>query len=149
MIAQALAGVLSESLNPYLPAGGITMGIQSGSVRKAFVFCVVVLSLLLAACGGDGYGGDAGGTGGAGSYTVGGTVSGLTLPGESVSVTLVGLQSLQLGNGSYSFSAYPIANGGAYQVTATLSSGGKTCTVANGTGTVGTTNVTNVDITCV
>ena len=121
------------------------MGIQSGSVRKGSGFCVVALSLLLAACGGDGYGG---GTGGAGSYTVGGTVSGLTLPGESVSVTLVGLQSLQLGNGSYSFSAYPIANGGAYQVTATLSSGGKTCTVANGTGTVGTTNVTNVDISC-
>ena len=124
------------------------MGIQSGSVRKASVFCVVALSLLLAACGGDGYGGDAGGTGGAGSYTVGGTVSGLTLPGESVSVTLVGLQSLQLGNGSYSFSAYPIANGGAYQVTAASSTEGKTCTVANGTGTVGTTNVTNVDITC-
>ena len=124
------------------------MGIQSRFVRKASVFCVVVLSLLLAACGGDGYGGDAGGTGGAGSYTVGGTVSGLTLPGESVSVTLVGLQSLQLGNGSYSFSAYPVAMGGTYEVTATSSSVGKTCTVANGTGTVGTTNVTNVDIPC-
>jgi len=145
MIAQALAGVLSESLKPYMPAGGITMGIQSGSVRKAFVFCVVVLSLLLSACGGDGYGGD---SGGAGSYTVGGTVSGLTLPGESVAVTLVGLQILQLTNGSYSFAAYPIANGGMYQVTAASSTGNKTCTVANGTGTVGTTNVTNVDITC-
>ena len=124
------------------------MGIQSGSVRKASVFCVVALSLLLAACGGDGYGGDAGGTGGAGSYTVGGTVSGLTLPGESVLVTLVGLQILQLTNGSYSFSAYPIANGGMYQVTAASSTGNKTGTVANGTGTVGTTNVTNVDISC-
>ena len=127
------------------------MGIQSGSVRKASVFCVVVLSLLLSACGGDGYGGGTGGTGGTGgaaSYTVGGTVSGLTLPGESVSVTLVGLQTLQLSNGSYSFSAYPVANGGMYQVTATSSTGNKTCTVANGTGTVGTTNVTNVDITC-
>jgi len=121
------------------------MGIQSGSVRKAFVFCVVVLSLLLSACGGDGYGGD---SGGAGSYTVGGTVSGLTLPGESVAVTLVGLQILQLTNGSYSFAAYPIANGGMYQVTAASSTGNKNCTVANGTGTVGTTNVTNVDITC-
>ena len=124
------------------------MGKQSRSVRKASVFCAVVLSLLLSACGGDGYGGGTGGTGGAGSYTVGGTVSGLTLPGESVLVTLVGLQILQLTNGSYSFSAYPIANGGAYQVTATSSTGNKTCAVANGTGTVGTTNVTNVDITC-
>ena len=121
------------------------MGIQSGSVRKASVFCVVVLSLLLSACGGGGYDG---GTGGAASYTVGGTVSGLTLPGESVAVTLVGLQILQLANGSYSFSAYPVAMGGTYEVTATSSSVGKTCTVANGTGTVGTTNVTNVDITC-
>jgi len=109
----------------------------------------VVLSLLLSACGGGGYDGGTGGTGGAASYTVGGTVSGLTLPGELVSVTLVGLQNLQLPNGSYSFSAYPVAMGGMYQVTATSSSVGKTCTVANGTGTVGTTNVTNVDITCV
>jgi len=148
MIAQALAGVLSESLNPYMPAGGITMGIQSGSVRKASVFCVVALSLLLAACGGDGYGGDAGGTGGAGSYTVGGTVSGLTAVNETVMVTLVGVQTLTLPNGSYSFSAYPLAIGAMYQVTTTSSTGNKTCMVANGTGTVGTTNVTNVDITC-
>ena len=120
------------------------MGKQSRSVRKASV----VLSLLLSACGGGGYDGGTSGTGGAASYTVGGTVSGLTLPGELVSVTLVGLQNLQLANGSYSFSAYPVANGGMYQVTATSSTGNKTCTVANGTGTVGTTNVTNVDITC-
>ena len=124
------------------------MGIQSRSVRKASVFCVVVLSLLLSACGGGGYDGGTSGTGGAASYTVGGTVSGLTLPGELVSVTLVGLQNLQLANGSYSFSAYPVAMGGTYEVTATSSSVGKTCAVANGTGTVGTTNVTNVDITC-
>jgi hypothetical protein len=137
---------MSESLNPYIPVGGITMGILSRSVRKASVFCVVVLSLLLSACGGgDGYGG---GTAGTASYTVGGTISGLTMPGESVSVTLVGQQTLQLMNGSYSFSSYPLAVGAMYQVTATTSTGSKTCMVANGTGTVGTTNVTNVDITC-
>jgi hypothetical protein len=70
------------------------------------------------------------------------------MPGESVSVTLVGQQTLQLMNGSYSFSSYPLAVGAMYQVTATTSTGSKTCMVANGTGTVGTTNVTNVDITC-
>jgi hypothetical protein len=144
--AQAWAGVLSESLNPNIPEGGITMGIPSRFVRKASGFCVVVLSLLLAACGGGG--GYGGGTGGAGSYTIGGTVSGLTLAGESVSVTLVGLQTLQLMNASYSFSSYPLATGAMYQVTATSSTGGKNCMVANGTSTVGTTNVTNVDITC-
>jgi len=122
------------------------MGIQSRFVRKASGFCVVVLSLLLAACGGgDGYGG---GTGGAGSYTVGGTVSGLTAVNETVMVTLAGLQALTLPNGSYSFSAYPLASGAMYQVTAMSSSGGKACMVANGMGTVGTTNVTNVNITC-
>lgn len=122
------------------------MGIQSKIVRKTSVFCVVVLSLLLSACGGDGYGG---GTAGAGTYTVGGTVSGLTLAGETVAVTLVGVQTLDLMNGSYSFAAYPLAIGAMYQVTAAASTGGKTCTVANGTGTVGATNVTNVDVTCV
>ena len=121
------------------------MGIQSRFVRKASGFCVVVLALLLAACGGGGYDG---GTGGAGSYTVGGTVSGLTAVNETVMVTLVGVQTLTLPNGSYSFSAYPLAIGAMYQVTATTSTGSKTCMVANGTGTVGTTNVTNVDITC-
>ena len=122
------------------------MGIQSRFVRKASGFYVVVLSLLLAACGGGGY--DSG-TGGAGSYTVGGTVSGLTAVNETVMVTLVGVQTLTLPNGSYSFSAYPLAIGAMYQVTTTSSTGNKTCMVANGTGTVGTTNVTNVDITCV
>ena len=121
------------------------MGIQSGSVRKASVFCVVALSLLLAACGGDGYGG---GTAGTANYTVGGTVAGLTAVNETVMVTLVGVQTLTLPNGSYSFSAYPLAIGAMYQVTATTSTGSKTCMVANGTGTVGTTNVMNVDITC-
>lgn len=121
------------------------MGIQSRFVRKASVFCVVVLSLLLSACGGDGYGG---GTGGVGSYTVGGTVSGLAAVNETVIVTLVSIQMLTLANGSYSFSTYPLASGAMYQVTATQSTGGKTCTVANGTGTVGTANVMNVDITC-
>ena len=121
------------------------MGIPSRFVRKASGFCVVVLSLLLAACGGGGY--DSG-TGGAGSYTVGGTVSGLTAVNETVMVTLVGVQTLTLPNGSYSFSAYPLAIGAMYQVTTTSSTGNKTCMVANGTGTVGTTNVTNVDITC-
>jgi len=121
------------------------MGIQSRFFRKVSGFCVVVLSLLLAACGGGGY--DSG-TGGMGSYTVGGTVSGLTAVNETVMVTLAGLQTLTLPNGSYSFSSYPLAMGAMYQVTATSSTGGKNCVVANGTGTVGTTNVTNVDITC-
>lgn len=121
------------------------MGILLNLVKKASVYCAVVLPLLLSACGGSDYGG---GMPGAPTYTVGGTVSGLTLAGETVSVTLVGLQTLDLMNGSYSFSAYPLAIGTMYQVTATASSGGKNCTVANGTGTVGTTNVTNVDVTC-
>jgi hypothetical protein len=131
-----------------MPEGGITMDIQSRFVRTASVIYVVVLLLQLSACGGDGYGGGTGAMGGAGSYTVGGTVSGLTVVNETVMVTLAGLQTLTLPNGSYSFSAYPLAIGAMYLVTAMSSSVGKACMVANGTGTVGTTNVTNVDITC-
>jgi hypothetical protein len=128
-----------------MPEGGITMGIQSRLVRKVSGFCVVVLSLLLAACGGGGYDG---GTGGAGSYTVGGTVSGLAAMGESVVLNLYIYEDLTVSmNGSYTFSPL-LPNGYTYLVTVVTSPMGKICVVANGTGTVGTTNVTNVDITC-
>ena len=80
-----------------------------------------------------------------GLYTIGGTVSGL-------SGTLVlqdnGGNNLTLNaNGTFAFST-PLATGQTYDVTINTQPVGETCTVANATGTVATSNVTNVTVTC-
>ena len=79
------------------------------------------------------------------TYTIGGTVSGLTgtvilqnNSGDSLSVAA---------NGSFTF-ATPLADGATYNVTVRTNPSGQTCTVANGTGTVHAANVTSVSVTC-
>ncbi len=82
------------------------------------------------------------------TYTIGGRVSGLAV--GSTGVTLHnGTDSLTItANGTYVFTA-PVASGATYSVTATdPASPSQHCTVANGSGTVGAANVTNVDVTC-
>lgn len=79
------------------------------------------------------------------TYSIGGTVFGL-------SGTLVlqdnGADNLTVTrNGSFTF-ATPIASGGAYNVTVKSSSSGQTCSVSGGAGTVGSSNVTSVVVTC-
>ena len=103
------------------------------------------LVLLLAACGG----------GGGGSsnppapitYTVGGSVSGLT--GNSVALRLNGGADLIISaNGNYTFPSR-IANGTAYTITVQTQPTGpsQTCALTNATGTIAA-NVTNVTVTC-
>jgi hypothetical protein len=80
-------------------------------------------------------------------FTVGGTVSGLAGTGL---VLRKGTESLPIGaNGTYAFQV-PVPNGGTYTVTAATQPTGpsQTCTVVNGSGTMGLANVTNVDVTC-
>ena len=50
-------------------------------------------------------------------------------------------------NGSFTF-ATALAGGAAYSVTVKTNPAGQTCTVANGSGTVGSANVTNVAVSC-
>ncbi len=85
------------------------------------------------------------GTGGGGTFTIGGTVSGLSGTvvlgdngGDALSVSA---------NGSFTF-ATPLAQGASYAVTVTTEPSGQFCNVANGSGTVGTANVTNVSVSC-
>jgi len=81
------------------------------------------------------------------TYTVGGTVSGLP-NGATLALTDNGSDSVILSaNGSFTFPT-PIATGGAYSVTATVSPTIYSCTVANGSGIIGSANVTNVSVTC-
>jgi len=83
----------------------------------------------------------------AATYTVGGAVSGL--PGGST-LTLLdnGSDALAVrASGSFTFGT-PIVAGATYDVTATVSPTTVTCIVSNGSGTIGSANVTNVLVTC-
>jgi len=82
------------------------------------------------------------------TYTVGGTVSGLT--GAGLVLQNNGGDNLaRNADGAFTFTS-PVASGGAYNVTVSAqpSSPAQTCTPASNTGTV-TANVTNVAINCV
>ena len=79
------------------------------------------------------------------TYTVGGTVSGLS---GTVVLQDNGGDNLSLtANGSFTF-ATSLASGAAYSVTVGTNPSGQTCTVSGGSGTVGTANVTSVTVTC-
>jgi hypothetical protein len=86
-----------------------------------------------------------GGSASAASFTVGGTVSGLSGTvvlqdngGDNLSVTA---------NGSFTF-ATPLASGTAYSVTVATNPTGQTCTVTGGSGTIASANVTSVAVSC-
>jgi hypothetical protein len=83
----------------------------------------------------------------ANTYTIGGTVSGLS---GSASVVLLdnGGDSLTVSaNGAFTFKK-ALVSGSAYAVTIGTQPSGETCTVSSGSGTLGTSNVTNVAVTC-
>lgn len=79
------------------------------------------------------------------SYSVGGTVSGLNgtvILQDNASDTL----SVSA-DGSFTFGT-PVPAGSAYNVTVKNGPSGQTCSVANGTGTIGSSNITNVAVLC-
>jgi len=81
----------------------------------------------------------------AATYSVGGTVSGLT-----GSVTLAnngGDARTVTTNGAFSF-ATALAGGSNYAVTVTTQPANQTCTVGSGTGAVAAANVSSVAVTC-
>jgi hypothetical protein len=81
------------------------------------------------------------------TFTIGGTVSGLNT-GTSVTLLDNGTDSLTVtANGAFTFKT-ALATGAAYKVTVGTQPTGETCTVSNGSGTVGSANVTNVAVAC-
>jgi 6-phosphogluconolactonase len=113
---------------------------------------VMLASLALTACGGGGSGGynapPAGGSGGGGTpttYSIGGTLSGLS--GTGLVLQDNGGDNLAVNsNGAFTF-ATKLNSGAAYAVTVATQPTGQTCTVASGSGTA-TANVTNIAVTC-
>lgn len=80
--------------------------------------------------------------------TVGGTVSGLS--GSGFALSLNGTETLPIGaNGAFTFTSR-VTSGNTYAVTVQTqpNTPSQTCTVANGSGTAGASNVTNVTVTC-
>ena len=82
----------------------------------------------------------------ASTYTIGGTISGLTASGL---VLAEGSQTVSPGSGATSFT-FPtgVASSTSYSVTVKTQPSGETCTVTNGSGTVGSINVTGVAVSC-
>ena len=79
------------------------------------------------------------------TYSVGGSVSGLS--GTVVLQDNGGDDLSVSANGSFTF-ATKLASGAAYAVTVKTNPSGQTCSVSNGSGTIGSANVTNVSVTC-
>ncbi len=80
------------------------------------------------------------------TYSIGGTVSGLT--GTGLVLQDNGGNNLTVSANATSFTfATPVASGGAYSVTVLTQPAGQSCAVTNGSGTA-TANVTNVSVAC-
>jgi len=106
---------------------------------KLWVAAIAVF-VIIASCGG---GGDT--SSGTKSYSVGGTVSGLT---GTVVLQNNGADDLTItADGSFTF-ATKVADGGAYSVAVLTQPVGQTCMESSNTGTIAGANVTNVSVAC-
>ena len=81
-----------------------------------------------------------------GTFTVGGTVSGLAAPGLVLKLNNSATKIIASGASSYAFST-SLPNGAAYAVSVGIQPAGYSCTVTNGTGTIGG-SVTNANVNC-
>ncbi|MBX3688782.1 S8 family serine peptidase, partial [Dokdonella sp.] len=81
------------------------------------------------------------------TYTVGGSVSGLTGSGLVLSLN-AGAQTLPVAaDGAFTFPT-GLTGGASYAVTVGTQPAGQVCNVSNGSGTIGSANVTDVAVTC-
>jgi sugar lactone lactonase YvrE len=97
--------------------------------------------LLLAGCGG-------GGGGGAPTFALGGTVAGLASGGQLVLLSGAGTQATLAANGNFRFPDR-LAQGSKYSLSVHQQPAGQTCTVSNGSDTVGIkADTTNITVVC-
>ena len=110
---------------------------------------VVACAVGLAACnnsGSDNSGGNSTTPPAGATYTVGGTASGVTNSGLVLSNNGT---TLPVGSGATTFAfTSGLPTGTSYNVMVLSAPPGLLCAVANGAGTIGTANVTNISVTC-
>lgn len=109
-------------------------------------FILVAMSSLIG-CGGGGASGSSGTSPTCTACTVGGAVSGLNAGQSAVILNNGGDPHTLSSNGSFTFDK-PAVYGGAYDVTVQSHTPGITCSVNDGSGTVGTSSVTNIAVSC-
>jgi 6-phosphogluconolactonase (cycloisomerase 2 family) len=109
---------------------------------------LVVSSALVSACGGGGGGADPAPAAAASQYTIGGSVSGLVGSGLVLQNKGAGNMTVAA-NGGVTFPG-SAASGVTYNVSVANqpTTPSQTCVVANPSGTVGSSNITNVAVTC-
>jgi hypothetical protein len=120
---------VSVAAQPVDPAQTCTVAGASGSVTNAAVSTVMVTCVTK-------------------SFTIGGTVTGLS--GSGLSLLDNGGDAVAITtNGTFHF-AHPVLSGATYSVSIMAQPGNpaQVCTVARGTGRVGNGNVTNIAVTC-
>jgi hypothetical protein len=130
---------------PDSPLPTTPMNIKPHPLISGLALCAT--SIGLASCGGGG--GNAGsknGQVGSGTYAVGGKVRGLTT--SAVTLQNNGKDDLTVnGNVTFSFTTQ-LATSSTYKVTIKQQPTGQTCVVFNSAGTIGTADVTDVDVAC-
>lgn len=107
------------------------------------VLSLIPIMLFVSGCGG----GSSGGNAGTPTYTLGGTITGLS--GASGLTLANGNDSLNVGAGASTF-AMPmtVPEGNTYSVTVQSSPSGLNCSVSQGSGTMPAGNVTNISVIC-
>jgi hypothetical protein len=81
------------------------------------------------------------------THALGGTITGLGNAGGLVLVN--GPERVDIAAGATTFDMLKVGEDSPYGITVLTNPVGLQCTVANGTGTMGTTNITNVAVSCV
>lgn len=117
------------------------------SIASLLALCA---SLMISGCGADGSTNPSGGLApevdiANGTYTVGGTISGLN--GTVILQNAGGNNLTVSGNGTFTFDQ-GAATGATYHVTVSKQPNSQTCSVSSGAGTVATNNITNVVVVC-
>lgn len=106
---------------------------------------MVLILLALVGCGGGGGNAGPGSSGSTQSYTIGGTVNGLT--GVGLVLRNNGGNDLAIGaDGSFTFTN-PVASGAGYSVTVATQATNQNCTVTHANG-IATSNITDIAVTC-
>jgi 6-phosphogluconolactonase len=115
------------------------------SINQPIRRCVLALAaaLMLVSCGGGG-----GGSSSSPTYTVGGTVSGLTSGSLVLKNNAGDALTINANSTSFTFTT-ALASGTAYAVTAGTRPSRLACDISNNTGTIASAKVTNVTITCI